>query len=238
MLCGTHVREYVVEHLHDEAAVLPVDETGDVKKGTHTVGVQRQYTGTAGGLYFNRCLVEGRLGGTAVGGPGPLKCRAQGLAQVGGLLFAEVSQGCFLGRPLQEPLPQRNSLVRQGDHLRAAVRGVRPAFGQAAFRQPVDHEGDVGRFATHEAGQLAHGQRRIEVAQRGGLGQREAQVGDATAGMILEQSVEVPDQGAQFPVATARTGADRLGSLLHTATIPGLLQGRILQVSILQADMF
>lgn len=42
------VREYVVEHLHDEAAVLVVDETGDLKKGTHTVGVQRQYTGTAG----------------------------------------------------------------------------------------------------------------------------------------------------------------------------------------------
>jgi SRSO17 transposase len=42
------VREYVVEHLHDEAAVLVVDETGDLKKGTHTVGVQRRYTGTAG----------------------------------------------------------------------------------------------------------------------------------------------------------------------------------------------
>jgi SRSO17 transposase len=28
--------------------VLVVDETGDVKKGTATVGVQRQYTGTAG----------------------------------------------------------------------------------------------------------------------------------------------------------------------------------------------
>jgi SRSO17 transposase len=42
------VREYVVNHLHDEDAVLVVDETGDVKKGTHTVGVQRQYTGTAG----------------------------------------------------------------------------------------------------------------------------------------------------------------------------------------------
>jgi SRSO17 transposase len=25
-----------------------IDETGDVKKGRHTVGVQRQYTGTAG----------------------------------------------------------------------------------------------------------------------------------------------------------------------------------------------
>jgi SRSO17 transposase len=42
------VREYVLEHLRDEDAVLVVDETGDVKKGTHTVGVQRQYTGTAG----------------------------------------------------------------------------------------------------------------------------------------------------------------------------------------------
>ncbi|CAM5392913.1 IS701 family transposase [Streptomyces hirsutus] len=42
------VREYVLEHLHGEDVVLVVDETGDVKKGTHTVGVQRQYTGTAG----------------------------------------------------------------------------------------------------------------------------------------------------------------------------------------------
>jgi SRSO17 transposase len=42
------VREYLVEHLADPAAVLVVDETGDLKKGTATVGVQRQYTGTAG----------------------------------------------------------------------------------------------------------------------------------------------------------------------------------------------
>ncbi|WP_408954223.1 IS701 family transposase [Kribbella solani] len=42
------LREYVVDHLSDPGAVLVVDETGDVKKGTHTVGVQRQYTGTAG----------------------------------------------------------------------------------------------------------------------------------------------------------------------------------------------
>ncbi|WP_435862553.1 IS701 family transposase [Streptomyces phaeochromogenes] len=42
------VRAYVIEHLHDDEAVLVVDETGDVKKGTGTVGVQRQYTGTAG----------------------------------------------------------------------------------------------------------------------------------------------------------------------------------------------
>jgi SRSO17 transposase len=42
------VRDYVIDHLDDPGAVLVVDETGDLKKGTATVGVQRQYTGTAG----------------------------------------------------------------------------------------------------------------------------------------------------------------------------------------------
>ncbi|HEY6591750.1 MAG TPA: IS701 family transposase [Actinomycetota bacterium] len=42
------VRDYLVEHLGDPEAVLVVDETGDLKKGASTVGVQRQYTGTAG----------------------------------------------------------------------------------------------------------------------------------------------------------------------------------------------
>jgi SRSO17 transposase len=43
------LREYVVEHLGDEASgVLIVDETGFLKKGTKSVGVARQYTATAG----------------------------------------------------------------------------------------------------------------------------------------------------------------------------------------------
>jgi SRSO17 transposase len=38
-----------VEHLGDEASsVLIVDETGFLKKGAKSVGVARQYTGTAG----------------------------------------------------------------------------------------------------------------------------------------------------------------------------------------------
>jgi SRSO17 transposase len=43
------LREYVVEHLGDgETGVLIVDETGFLKKGEKSVGVGRQYTGTAG----------------------------------------------------------------------------------------------------------------------------------------------------------------------------------------------
>lgn len=42
------LRGYVLEHFADPGAVLVVDETGDLKKGTRTVGAQRQYTGTAG----------------------------------------------------------------------------------------------------------------------------------------------------------------------------------------------
>jgi SRSO17 transposase len=42
------VRGYVAEKLGDLDAVLIADETGFVKKGTRSAGVQRQYSGTAG----------------------------------------------------------------------------------------------------------------------------------------------------------------------------------------------
>src|SRR5438552_14867771 len=42
------LREYVIEHLGEEQAVLVVDETGFLKKGNKSVGVKRQYPGTAG----------------------------------------------------------------------------------------------------------------------------------------------------------------------------------------------
>ncbi len=45
---GDILRGYVCERLGDPAAVLVIDETGFVKKGTKSVGVQRQYSGTAG----------------------------------------------------------------------------------------------------------------------------------------------------------------------------------------------
>jgi SRSO17 transposase len=42
------VRGYVARHLGDAGGVLVVDETGFIKKGTRSAGVQRQYSGTAG----------------------------------------------------------------------------------------------------------------------------------------------------------------------------------------------
>src|SRR5215468_11148748 len=42
------VRAYVVNHLGERDGVLIVDETGFLKKGTKSAGVQRQYSGTAG----------------------------------------------------------------------------------------------------------------------------------------------------------------------------------------------
>ena len=42
------VRAYVIENLGDADGVLIADETGFIKKGTRSAGVQRQYSGTAG----------------------------------------------------------------------------------------------------------------------------------------------------------------------------------------------
>ncbi|MCH0560411.1 transposase [Streptomyces sp. MUM 16J] len=42
------LRDYVVETIGDKNAVLIGDDTGFLKKGTKSAGVQRQYSGTAG----------------------------------------------------------------------------------------------------------------------------------------------------------------------------------------------
>jgi SRSO17 transposase len=42
------LHQYVHDHLRDSHAILVIDETGFLKKGTHSAGVARQYSGTAG----------------------------------------------------------------------------------------------------------------------------------------------------------------------------------------------
>ncbi|WP_328409539.1 IS701 family transposase [Nocardia sp. NBC_00403] len=51
------LRRYVLSRLVGGLRILVVDETGDVKKSTKTVGVQRQYTGTAGRIENSQVAV-------------------------------------------------------------------------------------------------------------------------------------------------------------------------------------
>jgi SRSO17 transposase len=53
------LRGYVTERLGTRGPVLVSDETGDVKKGLETVGVQRQYSGTAGRIENTQVAVHG-----------------------------------------------------------------------------------------------------------------------------------------------------------------------------------
>ena len=61
------LRDYVVEHLGDANGVLVVDETGFLKNGNKSAGVQRQYSGTAGriencqiGVFLTYATAKGR----------------------------------------------------------------------------------------------------------------------------------------------------------------------------------
>ena len=54
------LQAYVHQHLDDSAAVLVLDETGFLKKGNKSAGVQRQYSGTAGRI--DNCQIGVFLG--------------------------------------------------------------------------------------------------------------------------------------------------------------------------------
>ena len=61
------LRVYVLEHLGDPSGVVVADETGFLKKGTKSAGVQRQYSGTAGriencqlGVFLTYTSTQGR----------------------------------------------------------------------------------------------------------------------------------------------------------------------------------
>lgn len=62
----SELRWHVAEEFGDEEAIINVDETGFPKKGTKSVGVKRQYSGTLGrvdncqiGVFINYCSTHG-----------------------------------------------------------------------------------------------------------------------------------------------------------------------------------
>jgi SRSO17 transposase len=86
------LRDLVTEHLRHPEAVLVVDETGFLKKGTASAGVQRQYCGTAGriensqvGVFLayasplGRALLDRRLYVPRSWSDDPDRCAAAGI---------------------------------------------------------------------------------------------------------------------------------------------------------------
>lgn len=85
-------REKAVELMATEGAILVLDETGFIKSGSHSVGVQRQYTGTSGkidncqvavfaAIHSNRghCFVDRRLYMPQSWMEEPERCKAAGV---------------------------------------------------------------------------------------------------------------------------------------------------------------
>mgnify|MGYP003751302137 CR=1 FL=1 len=107
------LRDYVIEHLADPAAVLVLDETGHLKKGMCTVGVQRQYTGTAGRIENSQVAVY--------------------------LVYATTSSYAFIDRELYLP----KSWTTDADRCAAAgvpadvVFATKPALAKAMIERAV-----------------------------------------------------------------------------------------------------
>ncbi|MET9183612.1 IS701 family transposase [Kitasatospora aureofaciens] len=164
------VREFVVAHLREEDAVLVVDETGDLKKGTHSVGVQRQYTGTAGRIENSQVAVYLAYATTAGHAAidrrlyiprswtqDPDRCRAAGIPE--GLKFATKPALAtqMIAQALDAGVPAgwvAGDEVYGGDpHLSAELESRRIGYVLAVSRKrPVPTRAGVFR-----AGNLAHG---------------------------------------------------------------------------------
>jgi SRSO17 transposase len=112
------LRGYVVEHLGDPGAVLVVDETGDLKKGTASAGVQRQYTGTAGrvencqvGVFLSYASAAGHalidrelyLPWSWIADPG--RCRAAGIPDGTAFATKPALARVMIGRALDAGTP-------------------------------------------------------------------------------------------------------------------------------------
>ena len=112
------LRAYVTEALGDPAAVLVIDETGDLKKGSQSVGVQRQYTGTAGrienaqvAVYLvyasdaGHALIDRELYVPRGWIADPDRCRAAGIPEEVGFATKPALAKAMIGRALDAGVP-------------------------------------------------------------------------------------------------------------------------------------
>jgi SRSO17 transposase len=115
------LRAYVVEHLGDPEAVLVVDETGFRKKGTKSVGVQRQYSGTAGRI--ENCQIGVFL---AYASP-------RGRAFLDRALYVPQAWTADTARREEAGIPQEVSFATKGDLAQAMLARAFAAEAPAAW---------------------------------------------------------------------------------------------------------
>jgi SRSO17 transposase len=148
------VRAYVIEQLGEPGGVLIADDTGFLKKGTRSAGVQRQYSGTAGrtencqvGVFlayaskYGHALIDRELYLPRSWTDDPARCAAAGIPA--GTAFAT------------KPALARRMIARAAAavrvvHRRRDLRAGQVAAGMAGRPGRVVRDGDlVQRHADH-----------------------------------------------------------------------------------------
>ena len=156
------LRAYVAAHLGDPEAVLVLDETGFLKKGTKSAGVQRQYSGTAGriencqiGVFLGyasrhgRALIDRALYLPLSWTQDRARCRAAGIPETVGFATKPQLGLAMLQRALGAALPF------------AWVTGDSVYGADARLRRAIEAAGK-GYVLTVTAGQYLH-QRRVDA---------------------------------------------------------------------------
>jgi SRSO17 transposase len=183
------VRGWVIGHLGDPGAVLVIDETGDLKKGTATVGVQRQYTGTAGrienaqvGVYLTYASVKGHaLMDRALYLPGswtgdPRRLAAAGVPQDVGFATKPALAGRMIAGALDAAVPAQwvaGDEVYGGDSkLRKVLHGRGIGYVLAIAKSHQIMTGTGGRRAIDLAVCLPERSWQRMSAGRGAKGER------------------------------------------------------------------
>jgi SRSO17 transposase len=240
------LRAYVVEHLGDPGAVLVLDETGFVKKGEKSAGVQRQYSGTAGRV--GNCQVgvflgyAGRKGHALIdralylpkGWAGDAGRRAEA-GVPGGITFATKPKlgAAMLERALDTGVPcawvtgdsvygadralRRRIEARRRGYVLGVTSGQRLGFARVdAWAAGVPREG----WHRLSAGEGAKGPRLYDWAflpYRGG-----APAGWET-GLLVRRKLDEPDELA-FYLTLAPEGTD-LATLVRVAGTRWTIEG-------------
>jgi SRSO17 transposase len=121
------LRAYVLAHLADSSGVFVADETGFLKKGTKSAGVQRQYSGTAGRI--ENCQLGVFLTYTSTKGR------------------ALIDRELYLPASWTED-PQRCAEAGIGAEVEFATK---PVLAQRMLQRVLDAGAEVGWFTADEA---------------------------------------------------------------------------------------